>query len=416
MRTIETVVVGGGQAGLAMSRCLLDHGREHVVLERGRIAQRWRGERWDSLRLLTPNWMTRLPGYRYQGPDPDGFMAKAEVIDYLVGYANSFGAPVEEETTVLSVVPRAPWGDGWEIDTDRGVWNARNVVIATGHCDTPFVPDLASHLDPGVLQMTTKQYRNPQDLPSGGVLVVGASASGAQLADELRRSGREVTLAVGRHSRLPREYLGRDIMWWLDRMGVLDRSIEDLSDPDDGKREPSLQLVGDRPARNVDLESLQGLGMKLVGRVTGADGSVVRLGQDLEQHVVAADEHLAHLVTRIDRYAEQHRLGAGPAARPSPLAIRGGGPSELNLKEAGIETVLWATGFKRLYPWLHPSALEPSGEVRQWRGRTALPGLYVLGLQFMMRRRSSFIDGVGRDAAEIAAEICCGDRHRRAAA
>jgi len=413
MKTTGTVIVGGGQAGLAMSRCLLDRGHDHVVLERGRIAERWRSERWDSLRLLTPNWMTRLPGYAYDGPEPDGFMNRSEIIDFLSGYARSFDAPVEEETTVVSA---AQHEDGWRVQTDRETWLARNVVIATGHCHAAQVPAFAAALDPSIHQVTTTNYGNPGDLPPGGVLVVGASASGVQLADELRRSGRDVTVAVGRHNRLPREYRGRDIMWWLDRIGILDRSIDDLPDPREGMREPSLQLIGQRPSGNLDLGKLLEGGVRLVGRATVARGRMVGFDRGLTKEVAAADERLMRLVNRIDRYAVLHGLDGHPVETLPPIEVHDGGPAELDLEAAGISTVFWATGYRREYPWLHAPVLDASGELQQRRGRTPLPGLYALGLQFMTRRRSSFIDGVGRDAEEIAEGIACNCEPQLAAA
>lgn len=415
MKSTETVVIGGGQAGLAMSRSLRDRGRDHVVLERGRIAERWRSERWDSLRLLTPNWMSRLPGYAYRGPDPDGFMGKADVIEFLRGYARSFDAPVEEETTVTAVTPH---GDGWRVETDRGTWKAKYVVVATGHCDKPNVPALADALDPDIFQMTTTRYRGPDSLPSGGVLVVGASATGAQLADELRRSGRQVTLAVGRHNRLPRAYRGRDIMWWLDRIGVLDRTVDELPEPDAGIREPSLQLVGQRPGsrREIGLDALHANGVRIVGRTTAATGSRVHLEPDFQRHIIDADQRLTRVLSRIEHYAGERDLELGPAETIAPVSIPGPGPESLDLHGEGIRSVLWATGYRRVYPWLNAPALDTNGEIVQRRGRTPLPGLYVLGIQFMIRRRSSFIDGVGRDAEEIADDIICEECQKRWAA
>src|SRR5215212_4602563 len=216
MKSTDVVIVGAGQAGLAMSRCLAAAGVDHVVLERRDIAERWRSERWDSLRLLTPNWLTRLPGWRYEGPDPNGFMTMPEVVRFLGDYAKSFSSPVHANTTVQSITSHE---GGYRVATDAGVWTARSVVVATGHCDRPLVPAAASRLSTRVHQLTPPEYRRPEDLPEGGVLVVGASASGVQIAEELRRSGREVVLAVGRHVRVPRRYRGRDIMWWLDRAG-----------------------------------------------------------------------------------------------------------------------------------------------------------------------------------------------------
>ena len=265
MRRTEAVVIGGGQAGLAMSRCLSDLGVEHVVLERGRVAERWRSERWDSLRLLTPNWQSRLPGFRYQGPDPDGYMRMPEVVDYLERYARSFAAPVEAGTTVLSVEPA---GTGYRVATDRGSWEAPSVVVATGHCDTPLVPGLARQFSDRVTQVVPTRYRDPGQLPQGGVLVVGASASGVQLAHEIHASGRPVTLAVGRHTRLPRVYRGRDILWWLDAMGIFDESVADVFDLAISRGQPSLQLVGRPDHATLDLPELQERGVRLVGRAT----------------------------------------------------------------------------------------------------------------------------------------------------
>jgi putative flavoprotein involved in K+ transport len=416
MKRTDTVIIGAGQAGLALSHCLIARGIDHVLLERGRTAERWRTARWDSLRLLTPNWMSRLPGWSYRGNDPEGFMTRDEVIDYLDGYAQSFAAPVEELTTVLRV---APQGGGWLVDTDRGCWSARNVVVATGDADQPRVPSWARHLSGDVLQLTPTAYRNARRLPPGGVLVAGASATGAQLAEELRRDGREVVLAVGRHNRLPRRYRGRDIMWWLDRTGSLDRSLADLPDPVAARHEPSLQLVGRPTAEDIDLGVLLAQGVRLAGRLVGLDGWRARFAADLVQTVADADARLERVLARIDRYVHGHALEARVAAAEPVARVRllGNGPAELDLREAGITTVLWATGYRRDYSWLQAPVLDDAQEIRHHRGRTPLPGLYVLGLRFQTRRRSSFIDGVGRDAQEVAEAIAgaSGDPRRAAA-
>lgn len=415
MRRIETVIVGGGQAGLALSRCLADRGREHVVLERGRIAERWRSQRWSSLRLLTPNWMTRLPGHRYRGADPDGFLRRDEVVDLLEGYARSFAAPVVEETTVRSV---ARHGADWRVVTDGDTWRAANVAIATGHCDLPRVPPQAAGLAPTIAQVTPTTYRRPAELPPGGVLVVGASATGVQLADELRRAGRRVTLAVGHHHRLPRRYRGRDVMAWLDRLGILDRSIAEVSDPAAARRESSLQLVGRPGGESLDLAILAAAGVRLAGRLQGIDGTRVRFAPDLRQVTAEADDRLAVLLGRIDRHIASHGLDERFPAQdpPARLALGDDGPPELDLRREGIGTVLWATGFRREYPWLHADVLDARGEIVHRRGATPLPGLYVFGLQFLTRRRSSFLDGVGRDAEEIAERIVGRADPRRQAA
>ncbi len=404
MRRTEAVVIGGGQAGLAMSRCLAGGGVDHVVLERGRVAERWRSERWDSLRLLTPNWQSRLPGLRYEGPDPDGYMRMPEVVDFLERYARSFAAPVEEGTTVLAV---EPVGAGYRVTTDRGGWEAPSVVVATGHCDTPFVPEFARRLPDDVVQVLPTRYRNPRQLPEGGVLVVGASASGVQLADEIHASGRPVTLAVGRHTRLPRVYRGRDILWWLDAMGILDESAGEVFDVAISRRQPSLQLVGRPDRATLDLPALQERGVRLVGRASGAAGDRVFFTDDLVAQTVAADARLARLVQRIDIFAARTGLDAevGAAEPFRPFLWPAAAPSEILLRDDDIRTVVWATGFRRLYPWLKVPVLDTRGEIRHEGGVTPAPGLYVIGLYFLRRRNSSFIDGVGRDAMDLTAHL-----------
>jgi putative flavoprotein involved in K+ transport len=252
MTRTDVLIIGAGQAGLAMSACLAARGIEHVVLERGRVAERWRSERWDSLRLLTPNWMTRLPGHAYRGGAPEGFMCRDEVAEFLAGYGRGIVAPVAEATRVLRV---AQCADGYEVTTDRGSWRARAVVLATGACDRAAVPGWSRTVSQRVAQVVPSRYRRPEDLPAGGVLVVGASATGVQLAEEIHRSGRPVTLAVGSHSRLPRRYRGRDIMEWFDAAGLLDERAEAVPDIAAARRQPSLQLVG-RSGPSPDLPRL----------------------------------------------------------------------------------------------------------------------------------------------------------------
>src|SRR5262245_24301836 len=252
-----------------MSRCLSDRSVDHVVLERGRVAERWRTERWDSLRLLTPNWQTRLPGFRYDGPEPDGYMSMPQLVTFFERYATSFAAPIELATTVLAVERRGAY---FQVQTNRGMWRARNVVIATGYSDLPYVPPLARQLSPRIVQVFPTQYRNPEQLSARGVLVVGASATGVQLADEIHASGRPVTLAVGRHLRLPRTYRGRDILWWLDLMGVFDDTADDVFSIQTSRNQPSLQLVGRSDVRSLDVRILQQQGVRVLGRFVSAEG------------------------------------------------------------------------------------------------------------------------------------------------
>jgi putative flavoprotein involved in K+ transport len=403
MRITDTVVIGAGQAGLAASRCLADRGRDHVVLERGRIGQRWRGGTWDSLHLLTPNWMNTLPGQAYRGPDPSGFLPAAAFGSSLTRYAGSFGAPVEEHSAVHLLRQR---DHQFEVVTSRAAWLAANIIIATGWCDRAAVPAAAHALPADIHQVVPGEYRNPGALPGGGVLVVGASATGVQLADELRAAGREVTIAAGGHTRMPRAYRGMDIYWWLDRLGDLDRTIDEMPDRLRARNEPSAQLVGGPGHRRLDLATLQADGVRLAGRVLAINGYQVRLAADLPATAAAADRRMRRLLRRIDQHIEADGLGREMLAadRPRTIALPGA-VQDLDLRAAGIRTVVWATGYRRSYPWLRLPVLDHSGEIRQRRGCTPVPGLYVLGQRFQHYRSSNFIGGVGRDAAFVADHI-----------
>jgi putative flavoprotein involved in K+ transport len=410
MRRTDVVVVGGGQAGLAMSRVLAERGIAHVVLERGRIGERWRSERWDSLRLLTPRWQSRLPGFAYRGPQPDGFMTKDELVTFLEDYARASRAPVERGVTVEAV---APAEGGYQVDTDRGGWLARSVVVATGHCHEARVPAWAARLPPDVLQVAPTRYRNPSQLPRGGVLVVGASATGVQLASELQRSGRPVTLAVSRHARMPRRYRGRDILWWYDALGLGEQRAEELPDLEAARAAPSLQLVGSPEHRTLDLATLRHEGVRLTGRAVGSDGERVLFADDLAASVRDADQRLARLLARIDAYVASRGIEAPPAEPVRPVQLAPA-PAALDLRGEGIRTVLWATGYRRSYPWLRVPVLDARGELVHSGGVTPAAGLYALGLPLLRRRKSSWLDGVGDDARALGAHLA--DRLERRAA
>jgi putative flavoprotein involved in K+ transport len=409
MKYTDTVIIGGGQAGLAMSRCLLERGVKHVVLERGRVGERWRSERWDSLRLLTPNWHSRLPHWHYKGDDPDGYMTTQEFIEHLERYASFFDAPVHSGTSVQAVEKLTR--GSYRVTTDRGVWMARNVVVATGHCDIPWVPPVASGLAEDVFQIVPSRYRNPGQLPAGNVLVVGASATGVQLAEELVVAGRKVTLAVGRHTRLPRTYRGRDILWWIDTMG----GFMAPADPADDAEFPAPQLVGALESRSIDVGLLQDRGVRLAGKVTDAEGHRVRFDDNLAETVRAADEQMAATLAKVDEFATtmglDHKVGPKEVVPPTRLRPV---PTEIELRAESITTVLWATGYRRSYPWLKVPVLDERGEIRHQGGVTAEPGLYVLGLRFQRRKNSNFIDGVGNDAAELTRHLV--ERRRSLAA
>jgi putative flavoprotein involved in K+ transport len=405
MPSTDTVIIGAGHAGLAMSRLLTERDVAHVVLDRGRVGERWRTARWDSFRLLTPNWLSRLPGWAYAGPEPDGFMTAGEFAGYLSSYAHSFDAPVRQNTLVTRVERVAT---GFAVHTDREVWVARNVVIATGYHSRAQLPDLATGLASDVARTTSAGYRSPSSLPDGGVLVVGASASGVQIAHELARAGRRVFLAVGGHTRLPRRYRDRDILWWLERIGSLDRTIDRLPDAARATAEPSLQLVGTPDARRVDLGVLQEAGVRLTGRLRALDGAAAEFADDLADTMGAAHQRLARVLAEIDAYAAAMPRAAvappdPPPAIPVPITA-----SRMDLRRARVTGVVWATGFQPWYPWLKIPALDPHGRIRHHRGVTGVPGLYAIGLRFQHRRSSTFIDGARHDAAYLADHITAG--------
>ena len=286
MRYATTVIIGAGQAGLAMSKHLADRSIDHVLIERGEVANSWRNERWDSLRLLTPNWQSRLPGYAYRGDDPDGFMTMPQVVDYLTDYSGTISAPAETNTNVLSVTPA---NGGFRVHTDRGVWQCRKLVVASGACNIANIPAVASQLPGGIASVTPMDYRNPAQLADGGVLVVGASATGVQLAREIRQSGRQVTLCAGEHVRLPRSYRGRDIQWWMDQTGLLDTDYRQVDDIGRARRVPSLQLAGTPERRDYDLNALAADGVRITGRLMSLDGTKAMLSGSLANHCMLAD-------------------------------------------------------------------------------------------------------------------------------
>jgi putative flavoprotein involved in K+ transport len=402
MPYIDTVVIGAGHAGLAMSRCLADRDVRHVVLDRGCVGDRWRTARWDSFRLLTPNWLSRLPGWRYAGSEPDAFMSAGEFVGYLCDYARSFDAPVRSHTLVTRVERSGP---GFAVHTDDAMWSAGSVVVATGYHNRAQVPDLATGLSPDIAQLTAAGYRSPASLPDGGVLVVGCSASGAQIAHELARAGRRVMLATGGHTRLPRRYRGRDIMWWLDRIGSLDRTIDQVPDPAGARAEPSLQLAGTAEGHRLDLDILRRAGVQPLGRLRTLDGTTAGFADDLPATVGVAQRRLHRLLAEIDAFAAAVPGTAAGRPDPPPAITVPAGPSRVDLRRAGVSSVVWATGYRPWYPWLKVPVLDAGGRIVHRRGVTEVPGLYAIGLRFQHRRNSTFVDGARHDAGYLADRI-----------
>ena len=399
-RNVDVVVIGAGHSGLAMSYCLAARSIDHVILERGEIANTWRQERWDSLRLLTPNWLSRLPGYRYSGNDPDGFMNMTDVIEFLSGYAKHSAAPVETGTTVTSVQADI---DGYRVATGRGHWLCRAVVIASGAFNTPVVPAIAGAIPKHIAQIVPNRYRNPAQLEPGGVLVVGASATGLQLADEIQRAGHDVTIAVGEHVRMPRIYRGHDIQWWMHMTGLHDTRYDAIDDLVRARHVPSPQLIGSREQPIFDLNALTEKGVRLAGRLVGIRDGKAQFSGSLRNVCALADLKMERLLKGIDRWIDQNGYSAGGAEREvfAPTEVDKTPVLGINLTGDGIRTVIWATGFRPDYSWLNLPGMDRKGQLQHDGGVLPVPGLYVMGLPFLRRRKSSFIHGAEDDASDI---------------
>jgi len=398
------VIIGAGQSGLAMSKHLTARSIDHVLLERREVANSWRKERWESLRLLTPNWQSRLPGCSYEGDDPDGYMTMPEIVDYLQRYAGLTGAPVQSRTLVTRVCQVE---GGYEVTTDQGLWRCRTLVIASGACNIAVVPALSADLPRSIVSLTPMDYRNPGQLPDGGVLIVGASASGVQLAKEIRASGRDVILSVGEHVRLPRVYRGRDILWWMDAIGAMDVRYDEVDDPGRARRLPSPQLIGGPDRETLDLNGLRKFGVEIVGRLAGLRDGKAQFSGSLANLCALADLKMNRLLASIDAWisanGQDNRCAAPRRYKPTDP-----GPEtrlSIALNDGVIGTVIWATGYRPDYSWLDVPVLDRKGRIRHDGGVGQAPGLYVMGLPFMRRRKSSFIDGAGDDAADLAAHL-----------
>lgn len=383
-----------------MSRCLAERSIDHVVLERGEVAHSWRTERWDSLRLLTPNWQSRLPGFTYQGDDPDGYRTMPQVIAFIESYARAISAPVRTHTEVISV---RSTDAGYLVRTNQGEWRCRALVLASGACNIAQTPAFAGMVPASITSLTAQQYRNPGQLTAGGVLVVGASASGTQIAHEIHKSGRPVTLSVGEHIRAPRMYRGKDLQWWMDATGLQDARYDEVDDISRARNVPSLQLAGTPDRSTLDLNALTDIGVKLVGRIVGMrDDGKAQFAGSLHNMCAMSDLKMGRLLDLIDTWATENGLeNVEPTYRLPPTRVEASPPLGLDLVKHGIKTVIWAAGYRPDYSWLDVPVFDRKGMIRHDGGVGAAPGLYLMGAPFLRRRKSTLIDGAADDARDL---------------
>lgn len=404
---VEVVIIGGGQAGLALSYYLTRQGRTHLVLEQGRVGETWRSQRWDSFTLITPNWMNQLPGFSYQGDDPGGFLPREDIVAYLEQYAASFNAPLHCGVRIKAV-RQQPGGDGYVVEAEQMTFEARNVVLATGAYPKPKLPAASAALPVDFCQLHTSQYRNPQALPSGAVLVVGSGQSGCQIAEELCQSGRQVYLSTSSCGRVPRRYRGKDITWWLTRTGFFDRTIDQLPSPN-ARFACNPQLSGAQGGHDINLRQFAREGIILLGHVQAVKGKQIILAPDLEENLTRADAFEIQTTQGIDEYIKKTgmKVAADCTNREVP-------PSEtltakpilaLDLQSACISSIIWATGYELDFGWVQIPVFDQAGYPVHRRGVTAFPGLYFLGLHWLYKTKSALLYGVGDDAAFIASVI-----------
>lgn len=397
----DTVIIGGGQAGLAMSYFLSEQGREHVIVERRRVAERWRSERWDSLHFQFPNWSFQLPGHHYVGDAPDGFAHYSEVVRYLEAYADTIEAPLRCGVDVASL-RRDPGTGRFRIATPDSVLEASRVVIATGPFQRPMVPRLATLLRADVVQLHSSGYRNPDALPAGAVLVVGSGGSGSQIAEELVEAGRQVFLTVSRHRRVPRNYRGRDALWWSGKLGRFDVTIDSLP----GRRPlPTILYTGVGGGHDMDVRRLGDDGAVLLGRLLACTGTSLSFDASAPAHLAFADESCAEFTRAIDHYVRETGMEApesGVETKPTTAAARSNPILELDLRSANITSVIWCTGYGFDFGWVNLPIFDDRGTPVQHRGVTSVAGAYFLGLHWMHKFKSGTLWGVGEDAAFLA--------------
>jgi putative flavoprotein involved in K+ transport len=402
--TIDVIVIGAGHAGLATSYCLQRKGIDHLVLERGEIANSWKKERWDSLTLLTPNWQSSLPGYRYEGADQDGFMTMKQLIRFLEDYAKLVNPPLKTHAEVTEVRQN---GKGYKVTSTEGEWTCKAIIIASGACNVPVAPKCIEALPKNISSLTPHDYRNPDQLEPGGVMIVGASATGLQLADEIQQKGHEVTIATGEHVRMPRTYRGKDIQFWLHKAGILDERYDEVDDINRARKLPSPQLVGARDPKILDFNKLTGQGAKLVGRIMGIRDNQAMFSGSLKNVCRLADLKMNRMLNTIDDWADENpdevpeECQSEPKERYDATRVDDKPTITIDFKNNNINTIIWCTGFKPDYQWLDVDTFDHKGMIKHDGGAAKSPGLYVVGLPVLRRRKSSFIHGTEDDVNDI---------------
>lgn len=401
-------VIGGGQAGLSVSHCLRSRGVDHVVVEAHQVGHEWRERRWDSFCLVTPNWQCKLPGHSYSGDDPHGFMVRDEIVRYLEEYVAAFQPPLVEGVSVTRL-RRSPSGV-FDVATTAGEFTADQVVVATGPYHTPRLPRMAERLPAAVEQFHSSGYRNPDQLPDGAVLVVGTGQSGCQIAEDLHLAGRQVHLAVGSAPRVARFYRGRDCVAWLDDMGHYRKNIDGFDDADAVRLRVNHYVTGRDGGRDIDLRAFARDGMHLYGRLTDIEGPVLEFADDLKINLDHADAVAEGIKDAVDAHIETNGIEAPEEARYQPVWEPEEQPRTLDLTEAGITSVVWATGFTRDHRWIEIPAFDGRGYPMHWRGISSIPGLYFLGLPWQHTWGSGRFEAVGQDAEFLADHIDAGRR------
>lgn len=397
----DTVIIGGGQTGLTMSYLLTEQGRDHVVLEKGqRIGESWRS-RWDSFTLVTPNWQLQLPGHAYDGDDPDGFLPRDEVVAYLEAYADSFDPPLRFGVEVTGVEKNES-GDGYLVHTTESVYKATNVVVAVGTFQFPDIPAFSNDVPESITQLHSSDYRNPDALPEGNVLVVGSGQSGCQIAQELNESGRQVYLCTSKVGRLPRRYRGRDGMWWAIKLGITERTVDELESPEE-RFVANPQISGKDGGQDINLHQFARDGIRLLGRLENVQGRQAILAPDLHQNLAVGDKQAAEFRKGVDKYVRKAGLDA---PEESVVELQDGYEQDvittLDLAEEEIDVILWATGFDWDFSWIDLPILDEWGFPIQKRGVTEHAGLYFLGLHWLHTLKSGLFLGVGKDAQHVA--------------